>query len=159
MQNRIDATLPAADKDAIISAIQDINAKAPFLINLTKEERTELPKMGDKSRAFVQAALTLAEEDDSFLPRSFDVAEMRQDEDLYTALAQIATSLTILKEKLDDTMLLIGSDLYVAALEVYAAARRSGNTQGLDQLVDALGQRFARKSKKDDEPITSPPTP
>lgn len=155
MQNRIDAELSTANKDAIVAAIAEINSKAPFLINLTKEERGELPKMGDKSRAFVQAALTLAEQDDSFLPRSFDKAEMRKDEDLYVALSQVAVPLTILAEKLNDTMLLVGSDLYVAALEVYNAAQRNGNTQGLDNLTDALGQRFARKAKKND----APPTP
>jgi hypothetical protein len=158
MQNRIDAELSAAARGAILDSIEQINTKAPLLINLTKEERSELPKMGDKSRAFVQAALALAEEDDSFLPRSFDKAEMRQDEDLYNALNQVYVPLTILYEKLQDTMLLTGSDLYVAALEVYAAAKRSGQGEGLDQLVDALGRRFARRPKAETPP-PPPPTP
>lgn len=149
----MDAVFTAVDRDRIITLLNQISALMPFLINLTPEERRELPRMGDKSRAFVQAALVLAEQDDSFLPRSFEVAEMRQDEDLYISLAVVYTVLAILFEKLQDTMLLTGCDLYVAALEVYdAAKRKGGNNGGLDQLLDALGQRFARRSKNKDKP-------
>jgi hypothetical protein len=156
MQNKINATLSEADRDRILELINQIFALLPFLINLTPEERRELPRMGDKSRAFVLASLALAEQDDSFLPRSFDVAEMRQDEDLYAALTMVYTALAILFEKLQDTMLLTGSDLYVAALEVYDAAKRKGGSDGggLDHLLDALGQRFARRSKNTENPPT-----
>ncbi|MGC2235159.1 MAG: hypothetical protein WA584_03295 [Pyrinomonadaceae bacterium] len=154
MQNKIDATLSTADRDKILDLINQIIALLPFLISLTTEEKRELPRMGDKSRAFVQAGLALAEQDDSFLPRSFDAAEMRQDEDLYNALNQIYVALAILFEKLQDTMQLTGSDLYVAALEIYHAAKRKGGSDsgGLDQLLDALGQRFAYRAKKTDNP-------
>lgn len=150
MQNRIDASLSASTRDEILDLLAQINSKLPFLIALPSEERRQLPRMGDKSRAFVQAALVLAEQDDSFLPRSFDRAEMRQDEDLYKALSQVFVPLTILYEKVQDTMMLAGSDLYVAALDVYQAAKRNGNGAGLDQLTDALGQRFARRAKKEE---------
>lgn len=156
MQNKIDAEISAADREKILGFTNQITELLPFLISLTRNERRELPRMGDKSRAFVQASLALAEQDDSFLPRSFDVAEMRKDEDLYNSLTTIYTSLAILFEKLDDTLLLTGSDLYVAALDVYDAAKRKGGSDsgGLDQLLDALGQRFARRraKKTEDQP-------
>jgi len=71
MENRIDAALSDANRDTVLQLIQDIRAKLPFLIDLTIEERKSLPKMGDKSRAFVAQALTVTEQDDSYLPRSF----------------------------------------------------------------------------------------
>ena len=136
MQNRIDASLSATVRDEVLESIAQIRAKLPFLIDLSPEERQTLPKMGDKSRAFVSGALQLAEQDDSFLPRSFDVAEMLKDEDLYTAMTQIFVALAILFEKLQDKMQLTGSDLYVAGLEIYDAAKRKGasSTGGLDPL-------------------------
>lgn len=67
--------------------------------------------MGDKSRVFVQALAALPEQDDSFLPRSFDAAERRKDEGIYKAMVMVFTALAILFEKLQDTMLLTGSDL------------------------------------------------
>lgn len=152
MQNKIDATLTPQARDQVLELIDQIIALLPFLISLTTEEKRELPRMGDKSRAFVLASLALAEQDDSFLPRSFDVAEMRKDEDLYSAMTQIFVALAILFEKLQDTMQLTGSDLYVAALEIYDAAKRKGTSSsgGLEPLLDALGQRFARRAQKDE---------
>lgn len=147
MENRIDATLTNADRDNVLQAILDIRASLPFLIDLTTEDRRSLPKMGDKSRAFVTQALVLAEQNDDFLPRSFDVAEMRKDVDLVDQMLPIVTALSQLNELVDDTFTLAGSDAYSAALIVYNSAKSNGAGEALDSLVDTLGQRFARKAK------------
>lgn len=147
MENRIDAVLTDADRDNVLGLLNDIRTRLPFLIDLTIEERQSLPKMGDKSRAFVNQAATLAEQNDDFLPRSFDVAEMRRDVDLTNQLLPILTALAQLIEFVEDTYLLAGSDAYSAALIVYNSAKRNGQGEALDNLLDALGQRFARKSK------------
>lgn len=153
MENRIAATLSAADRDAVLAAIAQIRTLLPFLIDLSPEERQALPKMGDKSRAFVGQALQLAQNDDSYLPRSFDVAEMKRDVELAEALYPIMTALKQLSEFVDDTYVQVGSEAYTAALVVYQSAKRSGQGSALDGLLDALGQRFARKTKE------TPPTP
>lgn len=153
MEDRIDATLSDADRDNVLRQIQDIRARLPFLIDLTAEDRRSLPKMGDKSRAFVTQALVLAEQNDDFLPRSFDVAEMRRDVDLIDQMLPIVTALSQLNELVDDTFTLVGSDAYSAALVVYNSAKRNGQGEALDSLVDTLGARFARKAKE------KPPTP
>ena len=147
MENRIDASLSIGDRDAVLGLIQDIRTKLPFLVDLTIEDRQSLPKMGDKSRAFVGQAVTLAEQNDDFLPRSFDVAEMRQDVDLTDQLLPILSALAQLTELVEDTYTLAGSDAYSAALIIYNSAKRNGQGEALDNLLDALGQRFARKSK------------
>ena len=153
MENRIDATLEAAKRDQILDLIAQVRAILPFLIDLTPEERQALPKMGDKSRAFVSQALQLALQDDTYLPRSFDVAEMQRDVELAEAIFPIMVALKQLSEFVDDTYVQIGSEAYTAALVVYQSARRNGQGAALDNLLDALGQRFARKSKE------KPPTP
>jgi hypothetical protein len=53
----IEATLSDADLKEIKAAISTIEAKMPFLVNLTTEERRSLFKMGDKRLAFVQNSL------------------------------------------------------------------------------------------------------
>lgn len=156
MENRIDATLLAADRQAVLDALALVRTKLPFLIDLTTADRQSLLRMGDKSRAFVNQALTVAEQDDSFLPRSFDSAEMRQDVELIEALAPIMTAVTQLNELLGDTFALVGSDAYAAALVVYSSAQRNGKGSALDALADTLGQRFARKARE--KPPTDKPT-
>ena len=106
-----------------------------------------LPKMGDKSRAFVSRAADVAAQNPDFLPRAFDVDELRRDVALYEALQPVALALTQLQELVEDTLMEVGSEAYVAALLVYNSARNSGQGAALDDLADALGRRFARKAR------------
>lgn len=145
--NLISATLTPEDRDAVMAAIATIKQKLPFLVDLTVEERKSLPKMGDKSRAFVSKAAEVATQNPDFLPRSFDLDEMQQDVALFESLYPILLALTQLQELVDDTCTAVGSDAYAAALLVYNYARASGKGAGLDAVADALGKRFARKSR------------
>lgn len=146
--NRISADLSQADQQAVLAAIQTIKQKLPFLIDLTPEDRRTLPKMGDKSRAFVQQALDIATQNADILPRSFDVEEMRKDVELFSALSPLVTALSQLQELVEDSYLAVGSEAYTAALLVYQYARSGGKGSALDGALDALSQRFARKSGK-----------
>lgn len=145
--NRISASLAQADRDAVIKAIATIREKLPFLVDLTTEERRSLPKMGDKSRAFVSKALEVATQNQDFLPRSFDLEEMRRDVEMFEALYPLLLSLNQLQELMDDTYVAVGSEAYAAALLVYNYAKASGKGAGLDAVVDEMGRRFARKSR------------
>lgn len=152
--NRISANLSATDRLAVMDAIATIREKLPFLVDLTTEDRRTMLKMGDKSRAFVSKALEVATQNPEFLPRSFNVEEMRRDLALYEALYPILLSLTQLQELVDDTYIAIGSEAYAAALAVYNYAKASGDVTGLDAVIDEMGRRFTRRSKKK-QPETS----
>jgi hypothetical protein len=157
MQNKIDATLSVASVTKILQHLRDIEAELPFLVDLSNDEIASLSKIGS-GQSFVQDAITLAEQDDSFLPRSFDVASMRKDVDLLQALPPIIASVSRLKELLGDTLMLVGSDAFAAALDVYQSAQRHGKGAGLKDSLSSLSNRFARKSKKktpDEEPPKS----
>ena len=146
-ENRISTSLSPADREAVMAAVSTIREKLPFLLDLSVEERRSLPKMGDKSRAFVSKALEVATQNPDFLPRSFDIEEMRRDVELFQALHPLLLSLTQLQELLDDTYVAVGSDAYTAGLVVYNYAKNSGQGAGLDAVVDEMGRRFARKSR------------
>lgn len=152
--NKISANLSATDRLAVMDAIATIREKLPFLVDLTTEDRRTMLKMGDKSRAFVSKALEVATQNPEFLPRSFNVEEMRRDLALYEALYPILLSLTQLQELVDDTYIAIGSEAYAAALAVYNYAKASGDVTGLDAVIDEMGRRFTRRSKKK-QPETS----
>ncbi|MCC5644862.1 hypothetical protein LC607_18330 [Nostoc sp. CHAB 5824] len=144
----ISATLAQTDRDAVLQAISTIKEKLPFLVDLSSDDRKTLPKMGDKSRAFVSKALEMAAQNPEFLPRSFDLDEMRKDVQLFEALYPVLLSLTQLQELVDDTSLAVGSEAYAAALQVYNYAKASGKGAGLDGVVVEMRQRFARKAVK-----------
>lgn len=149
MSNRISASLTSKDRAEVLAAVNTIKEKLPFLVNLSIEERKTLPKMGDRSHAFVTKALEVATQNPDFLPRSFDIDEMRRDVELFEAMYPLVVAFTQLQELLDDTYITVGSEAYSAALQVYNYAKASGNGTGLTAVVEELGQRFARRPKRE----------
>ena len=81
---QVSATLSTTTRDEILVNINAIKLQLPFLIDLTTDERRGLSKMGDKSSAFVTKALEV-----DFLPRSFNIEEMRKDVELMQMLQPI----------------------------------------------------------------------
>lgn len=145
MDNRIDASLSAADRTAILAALDTVRQKLPFLVDLSPDERRGLPRFGDKSVAFVRRAAEVARQDDSFLPRRFDLPAFEKDVALYDALDAVALALTRLAEHVDDTRALVGAEAYSAALDVYRSLKADGRGGALDEVADELGKRFARR--------------
>jgi hypothetical protein len=152
--NRVSALLPPQDRDEILTVIAEVRAKLSFLVDLTVEERKAMPKLGDKSRAFVSKALEVATQNPDFLPRSFDLEEMRRDVQLFEAMYPLVVAFTQLQELLDDTYTAVGSEAYSAALQVYNYAKASGQGAGLEAVVDELGQRFNRRPKRKENQTT-----
>ncbi|MBD2107672.1 hypothetical protein [Nodosilinea sp. FACHB-13] len=146
--NYISATLSPQARDEIMGAISAIRAKLPFIIDVAPKVKRSMPKMGDKSRAFVQKALDVAVQHPDFLPRSFDIAELQRDVDLFETIYPLAMAIAQLQADLDDTLAAVGSDAFTAALQVYRHAKAHGDGSGLDTLVEELGQRFDRQPRK-----------
>jgi len=98
--NLVSASLSDEDRQAVMDAIQTIRDSLPFLIDLTSDERRSLPKMGDKSRAFVDKAGEIANQNPDILPRSFDLDEFIRDITLYRSLFGIHVTFSQLGELL-----------------------------------------------------------
>jgi len=146
--NYISANLTLQARDEIMGAINDIRAKLPFIIDVAPKVKRSMPKMGDKSRAFVQKALDVAVQHPDFLPRSFNIAELQRDVHLFETIYPLAMALAQLQADLDDTLAAVGSDAFTAALQVYRHAKAHGDGSGLDAMVEELGQRFERQPRK-----------
>ena len=149
-KNLISASLNAKDKQAIMEAIQTIREKLPFLIDLSKQDRQHLPKLGDKSRAFVEKALEVAKQNVDMLPRSFEPKEFEQDLQLFSDMSSIFIALSQLNELVDDTTLAVGSDAYSAALDVYTYAKAARIGSGLEELKGMMAKRFTKKANSQD---------
>src|SRR5665647_2787387 len=111
MENRISITISAEAIAEIAAAIATIGLALPAPVNLSKEERQKLAKMGDKSLAFVNKALEYARQNPGVVPAFLDVPEFEKDVLAVTSLNSVLVPLRQLVEKLDDTSLLTGSCL------------------------------------------------
>lgn len=147
-ENKVSAVLSAEDVESIINSIQQIKDKLPFLIDLSTEEKKNLPKLGDKSIAFVNKAVEVAQQYADFLPRNFSVDELKKDFELYSQLQRINMLLRELFEKLDDTETEVGSELYVGCLSVYNNLKNNKIEGELELLLDDLGKKFAKRKKQ-----------
>lgn len=151
MQNRIDAELTSERVAQMVETIRGFETELSFLTDLAREDIAEIPKMGDRGLPFVLDGLTLGEQDDSFLPRSFDVVKMRKDVDLYQQLTPIIAAAEHFLELLKDTQILVGSDAFTAALELYSAAQKHGKGEALTASLQEMSRRFKRKPKSEEE--------
>jgi len=145
--NLITATLSAAEIEDILVSLEAIRQKLSFLVGMTPVQRRRLAKMGSKSQTFVVKALDAATQYASLMPACLDIEEARRDLALFEALHPVLQSINQLKELVEDTQLLAGSEAYAAARVAYSSIKTVGKSQGLDEVVSDLGRQFQRTRK------------
>ena len=160
--NRISAEVTAANKTAIMTKITEIKAILPFLVNLTKDERIELPKLGPASLQFDEQCASYMASAPNLVPPFVDPAEVTKDRNLRLVLADVLRETKKLCEQLDDTLLLVGSEIWMADLSFYQTVRQAARRDvlGADTVYDDLQSRFPGLAG--DEEVEDPnpnPTP
>jgi len=149
LTKEISATLSDKNKAEIKQAITTIQDNLAFLISLTPEERRKRPKMGKKSLAFVRDSVTVTQTNPEVVPSNFDSAEFARDYQLTADLTEVLILLEQLTEKVDDTLLAVGSESMMSSLLVYdyvkTAARHS---PGLKSVAEQLGERFKSMGRR-----------
>ncbi len=156
INNLIKGELPSDQQTALLQTIIEIQTKLPFLIDLTTADRRSLPKLGDKSRAFIDHGLVLANQNSGILPRNFDLDQYNQEVTLVRQLEPIVLAMRQFMKRLEDTFMAVGSDAYSQTLVVYQSAKLADKSGLLDEHLDSLAQRFARKAPSQDKTPTSP---
>lgn len=143
--NRISLKLSDADRQAIEAAIQVVWDKlTPHLVALTPEDRGGLPKMGDKTIAFVRKAAEYARADQALRPSYLDMDEMDRDLGTVELLNRLQRPLAQIAANLDDSIMAAGGEAYAAALAYYQAVKGAARARvpGAQPIADDLAQRF-----------------
>lgn len=149
--NLISLNIPEEDGIAIKDAIQVLRDKLfPHLVSLTPEERMELPKMGDKTVSFVTKNLEYSGENPEMVPAYVDKVEFEIDVNGVIRLRGFHQPLQQICDALSDTIMLAGSEAYVAALSIYNvikdAAKRG--VPGAQTIYEDLKSRFPGGARK-----------
>jgi hypothetical protein len=149
--NSIAVSIPDADLAEIRGAIGVLRAKlAPHLKSLTPQDRQELPKMGDKTLAFVQKAFEYGTLHAELAPGYLDFKALETDVKAVELLRELSMNLDPLNEALNDSLTLSGSEAYQGALLFYsnvkAAARAKAS--GAEAIYDDLSSRFPGGAQK-----------
>jgi hypothetical protein len=151
--SNISAALTDEQRETILTKLDEINALLPFLVNLSPDERHMLPKMGNKTEPFVEKALGYSQTNPNLVPPYIDAAELKKDFELVKQLTPVLTKMAQLHEKLDDTMLALGSEAFTAALAIYntTKAASKSNIPGIKSIYDDLKARFPGRPKGSSE--------
>lgn len=154
--NKVSAVVTQETVDTSLVDIKSLEAKYPFLISLSSDERQALPKPGEKSLSFIERCLELTKQKPNFLPRNFSIEEMQKDIDLYKMLLKVDQPVLVFAQKISDTTMEVYAESYIAALKIYNEAKDAGEElAGFDDVIDELAKRFTRKSKTKTENPTA----
>ncbi len=154
-ENRVSIKITAAEVQKVTDALKVVNdTLAPYLVALTPDERQALPKMNDGTLPFVQKALDYATTNPQFVPAYIDVPELKVDVDATDSLLQIDRPLVQLAESLTHTVILCGSEAYVAALAFYNSVKQAAKMKvpGAEPIAKDLGERFNGQGKTKAKP-------
>lgn len=148
-KNQISAAISDQTLAQIETKISEIRQLlSPYLVNLTPEERTKLPKMSDKSVSFVSKVMEYIKTNPDLIPPMMDKEEMEKDFKLNQSLQPVFKILKQLSENVSETLMLTGHEAYVQALLYYATVKMAAKTGSPDAktIQEDLGKRFAKKS-------------
>lgn len=146
--NRISNELSEESRDEILRSIDYASRLMPFLTGLDPRERQMMLKAGDRCVAFIRKAAEVGQMNPGYLPRAFNLEEMRKDMALMDALYPIMVATSQLAEKLADTYAIASSEAYASALLVYRSIKSVKGESGLEQAYAELRRQFARRQAR-----------
>lgn len=159
MDNHISATLAPADRTTILTKLGEIQALLPFLINLTAEEKSSLPKMSSIRDGMDEAFSQEMAAHPEMVPNFVDMTEVTKDRALRSGLRDLHQQMCALCEGIEDTMTAAGVDTYLAYLSFYNNVKQAAkrNVPGANTVLDNLKRFFPRGGGS--TPPAPPPNP
>lgn len=142
--NRLSAEFQDGAIDTILQALNTIRQQVPFLVSLTPQERKELPKLGEKTVGFDEKCVSYMRSNPEFLPGFIDPEEVDKDRALRSQLLRFAVDLQSLAQQVDDSLILVGSEILMADLAYYQSAREAARRgrPAAQGVYDDLRTRF-----------------
>ena len=143
--NQISVVLDDATLTEVKAAIGVLRTKlVPLLKTLTVQDRRELPKLGDKTTAFVQKSFDYTAVHPDLVPGYLDCDAFRIDLEALKVLQSLERELAPVNDALADSVMLAGSEAYQAALVFYNNVKtaKKVNIGSAASVYDDLSDRF-----------------
>ena len=144
-------------QDVIAAALQKVEEAqtilAPYLLQLTPEERKKRLKMGDKSLPLVEKTAEFAVTYPQFCPSYFNLDELNIDLADVINLRSLAVHVHQLGRDVEDTTMIAGSEALAQTLMYYNSVKQAAanKVSGAIAVFDELKKRFiSGRSKKED---------
>lgn len=153
-KNAISVEIPQEVATQVTAKLQEIKTLlAPYTAHLTKEDRMNLAKMGDKSLAFVSKVMEYVQTNPKFIPAMMNAEEFKKDFNANQQMVPFQTLADQISEAVKDTAILTGNEAYVQALYYYGNVKmfaKAGDPEA-KVIYEELSQRFPRGKKSSPE--------
>jgi len=150
-ENLVSLKITAEQLAEIRSKMSDLETKVkPLLVALSPQQKKELPKMRDRTQAFVGKVVHYVDTNSEFVPPYMDAVELKTDFEAVTALTEFYNRIEQLAELLNDTIILSGSEAYKSALHYYNTVKQSAKAKvpGAQTIFDDLKVQFNKTTAK-----------
>lgn len=145
LDNLISVVIPQGTIDQINQLFEQIDTLiAPFVINLTPDERTEFGRIRLENAQLPVKTLMYMNQLPNVVPSYLDLTEFTNDQQSRVILENFIARASSLREKLDDTFILLGTDAYNACVLFYRALKTAAesNVPGATSAYEDLRQHF-----------------
>lgn len=143
-------TLTDAERTAILTKIDELKALLPFMVNLTKKEKTKGRRLGAKAQKLFIDVLELITTSPEYKPAYINRDDMAADLDIYIALLAMELKVKMLAEGLADTRLALEQEMIRPSLAIYAGVQQAAlaNVPGSDSALEKLKIYFKKRKEK-----------
>lgn len=155
-ENKSNVAIP----EAVIANITDLlnqanTALQPYVTALTNEERRAMPKMSDKSQAFVEKIVGYSVSNPEFIPAYMNAADLAIDFANSSGLGPVLRIAEQLSNNLNDTEMVAGSEAFVSSLMFYNNVKQADKNGVPDarSIHEDLQKRFPGRRRS--EPVTA----
>lgn len=145
LDNLISAEFTQLEIDDFNTALDSqTNILAGKVINLTPEERMRYSRVSYEMIPWVEKCQGYMQTNPTLVPGYIDTAEFDKDMKTRNDLMPLYTRLRSVFESMDDTMLLIGNDVYNNCIAFYRAVKAAAqaNVPGSTSIYEDLAQQF-----------------
>jgi hypothetical protein len=149
--NRVTEPVPAPVIADVLAKLKEVRTLLqPYVQALTPDERRALPKMSDKTVAFVEKVNLYTTSNPEFAPAFMHADELHSDLAMVVGLRPILDICDQLCSNVDDTNMLAGSEAYVQALMYYNSVKLAARTgqPSAKPIYDDLSMRFPGATRK-----------
>ena len=144
----------AIDETVVNDIVQTIDRLLelinPHVTPLTAHERMALPKMGEKTLAFVSKSLEFAQNNPSLVPNYLDMQEFAVDFQDASGLVLAVNKAKQLLDNLADTQMAAGSEAFQCSLMFYHSSKAGAvnNIPGAKAVYEELRKRYPGRRRR-----------
>ena len=150
--DRIDITLASENMTGANGGFTTADSNLTALPSVSVADRKRLAKMGLKNEALALQIIEVGRANPDLIPRGIDFEKIDRDIAARAQVNQLLMPARRVTGRLDDAKLLLGVDIYAAALAIYHSLKRNANTTSLKSTVEELSRAFARTNRSEPEP-------